>query len=65
MKFICKTFLKIAANLRVESSKFNLTMIRYNDATVIILYYPLILRSKTSLDTATATVPWLRMWFRN
>ena len=40
-------------------------MIRYSDATLTMLYYPLILRSKTSLDTATATVPWLRMWFRN
>ena len=57
MKSICKTFSEMGVNFRDESNEPSFIMIGYNDATVTALNYPLIVRSKASLDIATATVP--------
>ena len=57
MESICKTFLGMSVNFRDESNEPNFIMIGYNDATVTALNYPLIVRSKASLDRATVTVP--------
>jgi len=57
MKSICKTFLGMGINFRGKSNEPSFIMIAYSDATVTALNYPLIVRSKISLDRATATVP--------
>ena len=57
MKSICKIFLEMGINFRDESNEPSFIMIGYSDATVTALNYPLIVRSKASLDRATATVP--------
>ena len=44
-------------NFRDESNEPNLIMIGYSYATVTVLKYPLIVRSKAALARATATVP--------
>ena len=44
---------------RDESNEPSFIMIGYSDATVTALNHPLIMRSKTSLVGATATVPQL------
>ena len=59
MKSICKTFLGVGVNFRDESNETSFIMIGYSDATVTVLHYPLIVRSKASLGRATATVPQL------
>ena len=57
MKSICKTFLGMGINFRDESNEPSFIMIGNSDATVTALNYPLNVRSKASLDRATATVP--------
>ena len=57
MKSICKTFLRMGVNFRDESNEPSFIIIGYSDATVTVLNHPLIMRSKTSLTRATATVP--------
>ena len=57
MKSICKIFSAIGVTFRDESNEPSFIMIGYSDATVTALNYPLIMRSKASLDRATATVP--------
>ena len=59
MKSICKTFSGMSVNFRDESNEPSFIMIGYSDATVTALNHPLIVRSKTSLGRATATVPQL------
>ena len=59
MKSICKIFLGMSVNFRDESNEPSFIMIGYSDATVTALNHPLIMRSKTSLTRATATVPQL------
>ena len=59
MKSICKNFLGMCVNFRDESNESSFIMIGYSDATVTALNHPLIMRSKTSLGRATATVPQL------
>ena len=56
MKSICKTFLRMSVNFRDESNEPSFIMIGYSDATVTALNHLLIVRSKTSLARATATV---------
>ena len=57
MKSICKTFLGMGVNFQDESNEPSFIIIVYSDATVTVLDHPLIMRSKTSLTRATATVP--------
>ena len=57
MKSICKTFSGMGVTFRDESNEPSFIMIGYSDATVTALNYPPIVRSKASLDRATATVP--------
>ena len=59
MKSICKIFSGMSVNFRDESNEPNFIMIGYSDATVTTLNHPLIVRSKTSLGRAAATVPQL------
>ena len=59
MKSICKIFLGIGVNFRDEFNEPSFIMIGYSDATITALNHPLIMRSKTSLARATATVPQL------
>ena len=59
MKSICKIFSGMSVNFRDESNEPSFIMIGYSDATVTALNHPLIMRSKTSLTRATATVPQL------
>jgi len=56
MKFICETFLRMGVTFRDESNEPNSIMIGYRDATVTVPNHPLVIRSKTSLATATAKV---------
>ena len=57
MKFLCKTFSRMDVTFRDESNETRSIMIGYSDATVTTPNYPLIVRSKTSLARAIATVP--------
>ena len=57
MKSICKTFSEMSVTFRDESNESSFIMIDYSDATVTALNHPLIVRLKTSLARATATVP--------
>ena len=57
MKSICKIFLGIGVNFRDESNEPGFIIIGYSDATVTLLNHHLIMRSKSSLTRATATVP--------
>jgi len=56
MKFICETFSRMGITFRDESNKPSSTMIGYSDATVTAAEHPLIMRLKTLLATAHATV---------
>ena len=56
MKFICEIVSRMGVTIRDESNEPSFIMIGYSDATVTALNYPPIMRSKTSLDRATATV---------
>jgi len=57
MNFICETFSRMSVTFRVESNEPSSIMIGYNDATVTAPNHFLIMRSKTLLATAYATVP--------
>jgi len=57
MKFICEIFSRMSVTFRNESNESSSTMIGYSDATVTATNHPLIVRSKVSLATVTATVP--------
>jgi hypothetical protein len=57
MKSICKIFSEMCVTFRNESNEPSFIMIGYSDATVTVLNYPPIVRSKASLDRVTATVP--------
>ena len=57
MKSICKTFSEMSVTFRDESIDSSFIMIGYSDATVNVLNYSLIVRSKASLVRVTATVP--------
>ena len=57
MKSICKKILGMSVNFRDESNEPSFIIIVYSDATVTVLNHPLIMRSKSSLTRATATVP--------
>ena len=57
MNSICKTFSGMGVTFRDESNEPSFIMIGYSDATVTALNYPPVVRSKASLDRATATVP--------
>jgi len=56
MKSIFKIFSEMSVTFRDESNDSSFIMIGYSDATVNTLNYSLIVRSKTSLVRATATV---------
>ena len=56
MKFICEIFSWMSVIFRDESNDSSSVLISYSDATVTALNYPLIVRSKSSLARATATV---------
>ena len=57
MKSICKTFSGMGVTFRDESNEPSFIMIGYSDDTVTALNYPLIVRSKTLLARASATIP--------
>ena len=57
MEFICETFSRMGVIFRDESNESSSTMIDYSDATVTVHNHPPIMRSKTLLATAHATVP--------
>ena len=57
MKSICKTFSEMGVTFRDESNEPSFIMIGYSDVTVTAFNHPLIVRSKTLLARATATVP--------
>ena len=57
MKFICETFSRMSVTFWDESNESSSTMIGYSDATVTVPNHPPIMRSKTLLITAHATVP--------
>ena len=57
MKSICKTFSEMSVIFRDETNDSSFIMIGYSDATVTVLNYLLIVRSKASLGRARATVP--------
>ena len=52
-----RIFLQITVTFRDESNESSSTMIGYSDATITAPNHPLIMRSKTLLDTSHATVP--------
>ena len=52
-----KLFLWMVVTFRDESNEPSSIMIGYSDTTVTALNHPLIVRSKTSLARATATIP--------
>ena len=54
---VCEIFSRMGVTFRDESNEPSSIMIGYSDATVTALNHPLIVRSKTSLARATATVP--------
>ena len=56
-KFICKIFSWMDVIFQDESNEPSFIMIDYSDATVTMPNYLIIVRSKTSLARATATVP--------
>ena len=56
MKFICEIFSWMSVIFRDESNKSSSTIIGYSDATVITPNHSPIMRSKTLLATAHATV---------
>ena len=58
MKFICEFFLRMGVIFRDESNEPNSIMIDYSDVTVTAPNRHLIVRSKTSLATVTATLPY-------
>ena len=57
MKFICEIFLRMGVIFRDESNEPNSIMIDYSDVTVTAPNRHLIVQSKTSLATVSATVP--------
>ena len=56
MKFICEIFSRMGVIFRDESNESSSTIIGYIDATVIASNHPLIMRSKSLLATAHATI---------
>ena len=57
MKSICKIFPGMGVTFRGESNEPSSIMIGYNDTKVTTPNHSLIMRSKTLLATAHATVP--------
>ena len=57
MKSICKIFLGIGVNFRDEFNEPSFIMIGYSDATITTSNHSIIIRSKSSLATVTATIP--------
>ena len=55
MKFIYETYLWMGVTFRDESNETSSTIIGYRDARVTAPNHPLIIRSKASLVTVTAT----------